>query len=70
MNRTEIQERILIDLPDNFELYPADVQEKIVKYLSSFTPIEKKAYAIAKSHLGSSFNIIKSNGYNDWNKSN
>ena len=27
-----------------------------------------KAYNIAFNHLGSSFNILKSNGYKDWAK--
>ena len=30
--------------------------------------IEKLAYKIGKEHLGSSFNILKSNGYNNWKK--
>jgi hypothetical protein len=27
---------------------------------------QKKAYLIAKDHLGSSFNILKSNGFSEW----
>ena len=34
-------------------------------YLSSQ---EKKAFLIAQNHLGSSFHIEKSNGFNDWLK--
>jgi hypothetical protein len=37
-------------------------------YLSQLTEIQKQAYLIAKDHLGSSFNIIKSNGYIQWKK--
>jgi len=40
----------------------------VVTYLTQLTPFEKSAYSIAKSHLGSSFNLIKSNGYLKWIK--
>jgi hypothetical protein len=30
---------------------------------------QKKAYVIAYDHLGSSFNIYKSNGFKEWNTS-
>jgi hypothetical protein len=36
---------------------------QIEKYIESMTPKEKKAYQIAKSHLGSSFQIEKSIGF-------
>jgi len=35
-------------------------------YLTQLTPFEESAHRIAKSHLGSSFNLIKSNGYMKW----
>lgn len=38
-------------------------------YLAQLSPIEQKALAIAMEHLGSSFNIFKSNGYIEWLKS-
>lgn len=57
-----------IELPKNFEKYDAITQEKIIKYIKNLNSIEYKAYLIAKDHLGSSFNIIKSNGYNNWIK--
>ncbi len=40
--------------------------ENIAKYLNQLSPIEIKAYNIAKNHLGSSFNIAKSNGFIAW----
>jgi hypothetical protein len=40
----------------------------IEKYISTFSPLEKKAYEIAKNHLESSFDIEKSIGYCDWIK--
>lgn len=39
---------------------------KIHEYLRQLSPIQLKAYRIAKRHLGSSFNLIKSNGYTEW----
>lgn len=41
---------------------------KIKKYLDQMTEQERKAYLIALSHLGTSFNIYKSNGYIEWCK--
>ena len=43
-------------------------QELIEKYIESFSEKEKKAYEIAKEHLGMSFQIEKSNGYLKWKK--
>jgi hypothetical protein len=51
-----------------FETYSHDLKELIVEYVQQLNPIEKKAYAIAKNHLKSSFNIVKSNGFNEWKK--
>jgi hypothetical protein len=55
-------------LPTNFRKYNKEIQDNIIKYLEHLTPIEYQAYLIAKDHLGSSFNIVKSNGYCDWLK--
>ena len=35
-------------------------------YIKQLTPFEESAYKIAKSHLGTSFNLKKSNGYLKW----
>ena len=43
-------------------------KEKVDEYVMSLNELEKKAYLIAKEHLGSSFNISRSNGYHEWNK--
>lgn len=37
-------------------------------YLEQLTPQERKAHDIAKSHLGTSFDIVRSNGYKSWIK--
>jgi hypothetical protein len=68
MNRAELEAEIGIELPNNFETYDDSVKESVVKYLKQLNRIEKHAYTIGKSHLGTSFNVLKSNGYNDWLK--
>ena len=57
-----------MDLPPQFSTYPEEIQQSVQQYLFQLTPIQKKAYLIAKEHLGSSFNIVKSNGYIHWLK--
>jgi hypothetical protein len=66
MNQSFISE---IPLPNNFENYDIDIQSSIIEYITHLSDLEKKAYKIAYNHLGSSFNVVKSNGYNDWLKS-
>jgi hypothetical protein len=70
MERQSIELEIGLELPNSFEKYDDDTKESIIKYLKHLDAIERKAYTIGKSHLGSSFNVIKSNGYNDWKKNN
>ena len=41
----------------------------IKEYLSTLSEKEYKAYKIAESHLETSFDLIKSNGYLKWLKS-
>ncbi len=38
------------------------------EYLKSLTEKELKSYEIAKDHLGSSFQLEKSNGFREWSK--
>jgi hypothetical protein len=63
MNITELP------LPNNFVNYDIDLQSSVIEYITQLSNIEKKAYKIAQIHLGSSFNVVKSNGYNSWLKS-
>ena len=56
-------------LPINLNSYSSETKSLIIEYLTQLSDIEKKACMIAKDHLGSSFNLVKSNGYNDWLKS-
>jgi hypothetical protein len=48
--------------------YPKEVQESILKYLEQLGDKERIAYSIAKEHLGTSFNVLKSVGYITWKK--
>ena len=51
-----------------FEKYSIEQKQEIIEYLNQLNDIEKKAYRIAIEHLGSSFHILKSNGFNEWKK--
>ena len=68
MNRQEIETELGFELPNNFEIYDETIKNDIVNYLKQLDNIEKKAYIIGKEHLGSSFNIVKSNGFAEWKK--
>ena len=67
MNQSQKQ-IVELSLPDTFDTWGPALKTNVIEYLSQLDPIEKKAYKIAKEHLGSSFNIVKSNGYCDWLK--
>jgi len=41
----------------------------IEQYISSLNDQERKTLEIAKDHLGTSFNIVKSVGFIKWNES-
>jgi hypothetical protein len=45
---------------------PHTETELLEKYLDSLSEKEKKAYIIARTHLGSSFSLVKSLGYLEW----
>jgi hypothetical protein len=68
MNRVEIEHELGLELPNNFDNYDEQTQKMIINYLNHLDIIERKAYSIGRTHLGSSFNIIKSNGFVEWKK--
>lgn len=55
---------------DTIQQHPTDAaaETTIQKYLNSLSPKEYKAYIIAKSHLGTSFDMEKSIGYREFMK--
>ena len=44
-------------------------EAQVDKYLDSLNELEKKTLEIAKSHLGTSFNLKKSVGFLKWKES-
>jgi hypothetical protein len=56
------------DLMNQVCKYNEELQQNIVSYLKTFGLVEKKAFLIAKKHLGTSFHILKSTGYQEWKK--
>lgn len=68
INIDNLENELELKLPKNFVSYDEKTQDQIIKYLKQLDTIEKKAYMIGFQHLGSSFNLIKSNGFNDWKK--
>jgi hypothetical protein len=46
--------------------YPDDLKREIYEYLSGLDDIHRKGYQIAYDHLGTSFNIARSNGFKKW----
>lgn len=55
-----------IKLPELIKTYPIEKQREIFDYLNEMDELNKKAYEIAFDHLGSSFNIFRSNGFKEW----
>jgi len=70
-NNTSTNTKSNIDSNSNIDTVDMDMNEYLlIEYLESLSPIERTAMEIAKRHLGSSFNILKSNGYVRWIKNN
>jgi hypothetical protein len=70
MNHQDIETELGLELPNQFKNYDETTQTLVINYLKHLDQIERKAYTIGKAHLGSSFNVVKSNGFIDWKKNN
>ena len=46
----------------------SEIDNELTQYLASLTPKELKAYNIAKSHLGMTYQYEKTIGYLEWKK--
>jgi hypothetical protein len=46
--------------------YPIEQQREIFNYLNEMDEQNRKAYDIAYHHLGTSFNVARSNGFKEW----
>lgn len=55
-------------LPSNFNNLSEEDQHDIVQFLDSLNELELQACLIAKTHLDTSFNILKCNGFVCWKK--
>lgn len=57
-----------LPIPNVIKTYSNEKQQEIFNYLQEMDDHNRKGYLIAQSHLGTSFNIYKSNGYKEWLK--
>ena len=55
-----------IKIPEIIKKYPIEQQREIFEYLNEMDEHNRNAYNIAYSHLGTSFNIARSNGFKGW----
>jgi len=55
-----------LPIPDLVSTYSHEIQSEIYNYLNEMDENDKIAYKIALQHLGTSFNIYKSNGFKEW----
>lgn len=63
----EFQDMIPVEM-NSYASADKETKDHIFQYLSQLDSFQQKAYMIAKEHLGSSFHLLKSNGYLDWKK--
>jgi len=61
-------EKTNLPIPDSVLKLSTEKQTEVYNYLIQMNEYQKKAYLIAKDHLGTSFNVIKSNGFVEWKK--
>ena len=57
-----------IKVSNSVKSYPIEKQKDIFDYLQQLDEHNQKAYLIALDHLGSSFDIYRSNGFKEWKK--
>jgi len=55
-----------LPIPDYVKTYSLEVKRDIYEYLSGLDDLHRKAYKIAYDHLGTSFDILRSNGFKEW----
>lgn len=68
---SQISEEVNFDslnmkISDLVKTYSKDLQREIFEYLNEMDEHNRKAYDIAYNHLGTSFNIARSNGFKEW----
>jgi hypothetical protein len=55
-----------LPIPETVYKYSEDLKKDIFEYLEQLNETEKKIYIIAFQHLGSSFHITRTNGFQEW----
>jgi hypothetical protein len=59
-----------LDIVFNENIYEKNQTEELwinlTKYLNELDELQLKALLIAKNHLGTTFNLLRSNGYKEW----
>ncbi len=58
-----------VTIPESVKNYPPEKRQEVMDYLSEMDEQHRRAYEIAMNHLESSFDIVRSNGFQDWKKS-
>lgn len=66
MENTVNFELLNIKISNIIKNYPLEQQKLIFDYLSEMDEHNRNAYNIAFEHLGTSFNIARSNGFKEW----
>jgi hypothetical protein len=63
-------ESLNLPLPESLQMYSIEQQKEIFEYLSSLNECHIIAYKIAFNHLGTSYNILRTNGFKEWKMKN
>ena len=63
-------EALNLPIPTIISSYSIEKQREIFQYLSELHEKERVGYKIAFEHLGTSFDIYRSNGFINWKKRN
>lgn len=58
-----------LPIPDIIKNSPIAIQREVFEYLNDMNKLEKEGFKIAFNHLGSSFDILRSNGFKKWKQS-
>jgi hypothetical protein len=59
-------ESLKLPISESIKLYSEEQQKEIYQYLNEMTHHERIGYEIAFNHLGTSFNVYRSNGFIEW----
>ena len=61
-------DKLNLPIPNSIQQLDIEKQKEIYEYLENLDIKGKIAYQIAMEHLGTSFNISRSNGFSEWKK--